>query len=129
MQAAICSKNPMGSLLSYSWTIYNSLPLSFWYLGLDKCAPVLMSTFFFVASAPSFFHEKIFTPICPTAKCPHDEKYAEMSHGEKVVRRNVPRRNVLTANCPYGEMSHGELSHGEKSHGEMSGHGDTKWNS
>ena len=66
--------------------------------------------------------KKIFTPIYPTAKCPHGEKYGEMSHGEKVVRRNVPRRNVLTAKCPYGEMSHGEVSHGEKSHGEMSDH-------
>ena len=51
------------------------------------------------------------------------KKYAEMSHGEKVVRRNVPRRNVLTVKCPHGEMSHGEVSHSEKSHGEMSGHG------
>jgi len=38
--------------------------------------------------------EKIFTPIRPTAKCPHGEK--------------------------YGEMSHGEMSHNEKSYGELS---------
>ena len=60
-------------------------------------------------------HKEIFT-----AKCPHGEKYGEMSHGEKVVRRNVPRRNVLTVKCPYGEMSHGEVSHGEVSgHSEV----------
>ena len=67
-------------------------------------------------------HENIITPICPKAKCPHGEKYGEMSRGEK-VRRNVPRRFVLTVKRPYIKKSHGEGSHGEKSRGEMSGHG------